>query len=74
MNILSLIVTVAFALFGTVYCFISIISKFYSLQQENKELRMAIKVLQLYVEKLKEDNKKGKDDQNDKWRNDTESF
>lgn len=73
MNI-SLIVTVAFALFGTVYCFISIISKFYSLQQENKELRMAIKVLQLYVEKLKEDNKKGKDDQNDKWRNDTESF
>lgn len=73
MNI-SLIVTVAFALFGTVYCFISIISKFYSLQQENKELRIAIKVLQLYVEKLKEDNKKGKDDQNDKWRNDTESF
>ena len=64
MNI-SLIVTVAFALFGTVYCLISIISKFYSLQQENKELRMAIKVLQLYVEKLKEDNKKGKDDQND---------
>jgi hypothetical protein len=64
MNI-SLIVTVAFALFGTVYCFISIISKFYSLQQENKELRMAIKVLQLYVEKLKEDNKKGKDGQND---------
>ena len=63
MNI-SLIVTVAFALFGTVYCFISIISKFYSLQQENKELRMAIKVLQLYVEKLKEDNKKGKDGQN----------
>ncbi len=73
MNI-SLIVTVAFALFGTVYCFISIISKFYSLQQENKELRMAIKVLQLYVEKLKEDNKKGKGGQNDKWRNDTESF
>lgn len=35
---------------------------------------MAIKVLQFYVEKLKEDNKKGKDDQNDKWRNDTESF
>ena len=65
MNILSLIVTVAFALFGTVYCLISIISKFYSLQQENKELRIAIKVLQLYVEKLKEDNKKGKDDQND---------
>lgn len=65
MNILSLIVTVAFALFGTVYCFISIISKFYSLQQENKELRMAIKVLQLYVEKLKEDNKKGKGGQND---------
>lgn len=64
MNILSLIVTVAFALFGTVYCFISIISKFYSLQQENKELRMAIKVLQLYVEKLKEDNKKGKGGQN----------
>ena len=64
MNI-SLIVTVAFALFGTVYCIISIISKFYSLQQENKELRMAIKVLQLYVEKLKEDNKKGKDSQND---------
>lgn len=63
MNI-SLIVTVAFALFGTVYCFISIISKFYSLQQENKELRIAIKVLQLYVEKLKEDNKKGKDNQN----------
>ena len=26
---------------------------------------MAIKVLQLYVEKLKEDNKKGKDGQND---------
>lgn len=74
MNILSLIVTVAFALFGTVYCFISIISKFYSLQQENKELRMAIKVLQLYVEKLKEDNKKGKGGQNDKWRNDTEGF
>lgn len=73
MNI-SLIVTVAFALFGMVYCIISIISKFYSLRQENKELRMAIKVLQLYVEKLKEDNKKGKDDQNDKWRNDTESF
>lgn len=73
MNI-SLIVAVAFALFGTVYCFISIISKFYSLQQENKELRMAIKVLQLYVEKLKEDNKKGKGGQNDKWRNDTESF
>ena len=64
MNILSLIVTVAFALFGTVYCFISIISKFYSLQQENKELRMASKVLQLYVEKLKEDNKKGKGGQN----------
>lgn len=64
MNI-SLIVTVAFALFGTVYCIISIISKFYSLQQENKELRMAVKVLQLYVEKLKEDNKKGKDGQND---------
>lgn len=64
MNI-SLIVTVAFALFGTVYCIISIISKFYSLQQENKELRMAIKVLQLYVEKLKEDNKKGKGGQND---------
>ena len=64
MNI-SLIVTVAFALFGTVYCIISIISKFYSIQQENKELRMAIKVLQLYVEKLKEDNKKGKDGQND---------
>lgn len=64
MNI-SLIVTVAFALFGTGYCFISIISKFYSLQQENKELRMAIKVLQLYVEKLKEDNKKGKDGNND---------
>ena len=64
MNI-SLIVTVAFALFGMVYCIISIISKFYSLQQENKELRMAIKVLQLYVEKLKEDNKKGKDSQND---------
>lgn len=64
MNI-SLTVTVAFALFGTVYCIISIISKFYSLQQENKELRMAIKVLQLYVEKLKEDNKKGKDGQND---------
>lgn len=64
MNI-SLIVTVAFALFGTVYCIISIISKFYSLQQENKELRMAIKVLQLYVEKLKEDNKKSKDGQND---------
>ena len=64
MNI-SLIITVAFALFGTVYCFISIISKFYSLQQENKELRMAIKVLQLYVEKLKEDNKKGKGGQND---------
>lgn len=64
MNI-SLIVTVAFALFGMVYCIISIISKFYSLQQENKELRMAIKVLQLYVEKLKEDNKKGKDNQND---------
>lgn len=64
MNI-SLIVTVAFALFGMVYCIISIISKFYSLQQENKELRMAIKVLQLYVEKLKEDNKKGKDGQND---------
>lgn len=63
MNI-SLIVTVAFALFGMVYCIISIISKFYSLQQENKELRMAIKVLQLYVEKLKEDNKKGKDGQN----------
>ena len=63
MNI-SLIVTVAFALFGTAYCIISIISKFYSLQQENKELRMAIKVLQLYVEKLKEDNKKGKDGQN----------
>lgn len=73
MNI-SLIITVAFALFGMVYCIISIISKFYSLQQENKELRIAIKVLQLYVEKLKEDNKKGKDDQNDKWRNDTESF
>ena len=65
MNILSLIVTVAFALFGTVYCLISIISKFYSLQQENKELRIAIKVLQLYVEKLKEDNKKGEDGQND---------
>ncbi|MBR2551018.1 MAG: hypothetical protein IKE92_13570 [Clostridiales bacterium] len=64
MNI-SLIVTVAFALFGTVYCLISIISKFYSLQQENKELRIAIKVLQLYVEKLKEDNKKGEDGQND---------
>ena len=64
MNI-SLIVTVAFALFGTVYCIVSIISKFYSLQQENKELRMAIKVLQLYVEKLKEDNKKGKGGQND---------
>lgn len=64
MNI-SLIVTVAFALFGMVYCIISIISKFYSLQQENKELRMAIKVLELYVEKLKEDNKKGKDGQND---------
>ena len=64
MNI-SLIVTAAFALFGMVYCIISIISKFYSLQQENKELRMAIKVLQLYVEKLKEDNKKGKDGQND---------
>lgn len=63
MNI-SLIITIAFALFGTVYCFISIISKFYSLQQENKELRMAIKVLQLYVEKLKEDNKKGKGGQN----------
>lgn len=73
MNI-SLIVTVAFALFGTAYCIISIISKFYSLQQENKELRMAIKVLQLYVEKLKEDNKKGKGGQNDKWRNDTESI
>lgn len=73
MNI-SLIVTVAFALFGMVYCIISIISKFYSLQQENKELRMAIKVLQLYVEKLKEDNKKGKGGQNDKWRNDTESI
>lgn len=64
MNI-SLIVTVAFALFGMVYCIISIISKFYSLQQENKELRIAIKVLQLYVKKLKEDNKKGKDNQND---------
>lgn len=64
MNI-SLIVTVAFALFGMVYCIISIISKFYSLQQENKELRIAIKVLQLYVEKLKEDNKKGKGGQND---------
>ena len=64
MNI-SLIVTVAFALFGMVYCIISIISKFYSLQQENKELRMAIKVLQLYVEKLKEDNKKGNGGQND---------
>lgn len=64
MNI-SLIITVAFTLFGMVYCIISIISKFYSLQQENKELRMAIKVLQLYVEKLKEDNKKGKDGQND---------
>ena len=64
MNI-SLIVTVAFALFGTVYCLISIISKFYSLQQENKELRIAIKVLQLYVEKLKEDNRKGEDGQND---------
>jgi hypothetical protein len=63
MNI-SLIVTVAFALFGAVYCIISIISKFYSLQQENKELRIAIKVLQLYVEKLKEDNKKGKGGQN----------
>lgn len=63
MNI-SLIVTVAFALFGMVYCIISIISKFYSLQQENKELRIAIKVLQLYVEKLKEDNKKGKGGQN----------
>ena len=63
MNI-SLIVTVAFALFGMVYCIISIISKFYSLQQENKELRIAIKVLQLYVEKLKEDNKKGEDGQN----------
>lgn len=63
MNI-SLIVTVAFALFGTFYCIISIISKFYSLQQENKELRMAIKVLQLYVEKLKKDNKKGEDGQN----------
>lgn len=62
---ISLIITVAFALFGMVYCIISIISKFYSLQQENKELRMAIKVLQLYVEKLKEDNKKGKDGQND---------
>lgn len=62
---ISLIITVAFALFGMVYCIISIISKFYSLQQENKELRMAIKVLQLYVEKLKEDNKKGKDSQND---------
>ena len=35
---------------------------------------MAIKVLQLYVEKLKEDNKKGKGGQNDKWRNDTEGF
>ena len=64
MNI-SLIITVAFALFGMVYCIISIISKFYSLQQENKELRMAIKVLQLYVEKLKEDDKKGKDGKND---------
>lgn len=63
MNI-SLIITVAFALFGMVYCIISIISKFYSLQQENKVLRMAIKVLQLYVEKLKEDNKKGKGGQN----------
>lgn len=63
MNI-SLIVTAAFALFGMVYCIISIISKFYSLQQENKELRIAIKVLQLYVEKLKEDNKKGEDGQN----------
>lgn len=62
---ISLIITVAFALLGMVYCIISIISKFYSLQQENKELRMAIKVLQLYVEKLKEDNKKGKDSQND---------
>lgn len=62
---ISLIITVAFALFGMVYCIISIISKFYSLQQENKELRMAIKVLQLYIEKLKEDNKKGKDGQND---------
>lgn len=62
---ISLIITVAFALFGMVYCFISIICKFYSLQQENKELRTAIKVLQLYVEKLKEDNKKGKDSQND---------
>ena len=62
---LSLIISVAFALFGMVYCFISVISKFYSLQQENKELRTAIKVLQLYVEKLKEDNKKGKDNQND---------
>ena len=62
---ISLIITVAFALFGMVYCIISIISKFYSLQQENKELRMAIKVLQLYVEKLKEDNKKGKNGQND---------
>ena len=61
---ISLIVTVAFALFGMVYCIISIISKFYSMQQENKELRMAIKVLQLYVEKLKEDNKKGKGGQN----------
>jgi cell division protein FtsL len=71
---ISLIITVAFALFGMVYCIISVISKFYSLQQENKELRTVIKVLQLYVEKLKEENKKGKDDQNDKWRNDTESF
>ena len=62
---ISLIITVAFALFGMVYCIISIISKFYSLQQENKELRMAIKVLQLYVEKLKEDDKKGKDGKND---------
>ena len=62
---LSLSITVAFALFGMVYCFISVISKFYSLQQENKELRAAIKVLQLYVEKLKEDNKKGKDSHND---------
>ena len=62
---ISLIISVAFALFGMVYCFISVISKFYSLQQENKELRAALKVLQLYVEKLKEDNKKGKDSQND---------
>lgn len=62
---ISLIITVAFALFGTVYCIVSIICKFYSLQQENKELHTAIKVLQLYIEKLKEDNKKGKGGQND---------